>query len=751
MHKKLCSVFAAALCLTTAFSFAACGDDNYTQAPLAGYESTQSKAESNGGFAVKKDGYVYFINGMEDNTADNTFGEATKGALMRISYDKMIAGDYSDVQTVVPMLFVAQNFDAGIYIYGDYVYYATPTTDKNLSGTVESSWLDFKCAKLDGSEVMKNYYFRLEDNASKYRFVDVDGTVYCMYEEDSALKSYNTASGATTTLAKGIKSDSFFYDTSDPTNPYAYYTMAVTKDADTAHSSAFDYDQLYRVSAATTVTVDSEKASYTATDNTDGKAFSKTYDFNETYMQEQNDTFEKENEDKDAEAPYDFEDYTTYPYVNLGQLVLDGVGKSTEKTQYNYDNETVSAVVDGYNYTITGYQNGGVYFTRSDLPATGSSVENAKLYYLADGDTKTGWNAISGNSSEKIVTVADNTTNASTTALYTVKDGVHTYFYIDASGFLYRQFNDGSEAVRIATGLTDNTLWKLDGEFLYYYAAADVGNGLSKINCMAEKAEYEQAAMLKDEAKKDSEFTAKKLDFLTFNDSWYKPELFGDTVLYCSAQSTGDISYNYIYAADMSTDNVVAQNEAYKAVTDAIAEEHADLQNALTYYFRTGETTVYEELKSQYNNNRQEEFTAFTARFGEGKEFQLQSEFMPLVGAVKASDQEAMNEHWTNSLTLEATTEEEDEGLETWAIVLIVVGSVLVVATAVLVPVLVVSAKKRKKARIEEATVNAYKRKQIDTTDDKTIDVYADEEAAKEAVEEANEATAEATEEKTEE
>ena len=730
MHKKLLGVFTAVVCLTTAFSFASCKNETYTQPALAGYTSSDTKAESNGGFAVKKDGYVYFINGAEDNTADNTFGEVTKGALCRIAYDKLTAGDYSTVETVVPMLFVAQNFDAGIYIYGDYVYYATPTTDKNLSGTVESGWLDFKRAKLDGSETMKSYYFRLENNTSKYRFVEVDGVVYCMYEVDSEIKSYNTVTGETTTLAKNIKSSSFFYDTSDATNPYVYYTMAVTKDADTAHSSAFDYDQLYRVSAAATVSVDKDKASYTATDKTDGKSFEKTYDFNESYMQEQNDEWKKENKnnkDKDAKAPYDFEDYTTYPYVNLGQLVLDGVGSSTERTQFNYDSETESKVVDGYNYTITGYQNGGVYFTRTDLPATTSSGENTKLYYLADADTKTDWNAISGNSSQKLQTVANSTTTATTSAIYTIdSEGNHVYYYIDESGYLNQQKGDVS--MRMATGLTENTLWKLDGDFLYYYSAADVGNALTKINVSGKEADYNNAFMLTEESKKTNAYTPKKLDFVTFNDSWYKPELFGDTVLYSGAQSTGGISYNYISAVDMKWENVATQNEAYKAVVDAIAEEHADLQNALNYYFQTGETTVYESLKAQYSSNRQDEFTAFTARFGEDKEFSLYSAFVKQVGAMKADDIEDINEYWTDALTLEEDETEEDDSLPTWAIVLIVVGSVLVAATAVLVPVLVVSAKKRKKARQDEATVNAYKRKQIDTTDDKSIDVYADDE-----------------------
>ena len=57
---------------------------------------------------------------------------------------------------------------------------------------------------------------------------------------------------------------------------------------------------------------------------------------------------------------------------------------------------------------------------------------------------------------------------------------------------------------------------------------------------------------------------------------------------------------------------------------------------------------------------------------------------------------------------------------------MIVVGGLLVVAAAVLVPLMVI---RQRKAKAEaEATVNAYKRVKIDTTDDKSIDVYADEE-----------------------
>jgi flagellar biosynthesis/type III secretory pathway M-ring protein FliF/YscJ len=71
---------------------------------------------------------------------------------------------------------------------------------------------------------------------------------------------------------------------------------------------------------------------------------------------------------------------------------------------------------------------------------------------------------------------------------------------------------------------------------------------------------------------------------------------------------------------------------------------------------------------------------------------------------------------------------EEESGLPTWAIILISVGGALVVGVAAFIVIRKVRRAKAKK-REEEATVNAYKRKKIDTTDDKSIDVYADENA----------------------
>ena len=742
---KIVSILAAVACLG-AVTFTGCGEETYTGTKLPGYTSSQNAAESNGGFAVKKDGYVYFVNGMENYTAANEYGKVVKGSLMRISEENLNGGKYDKAETVVPMLFASQNMDSGIYIYGDYVYYATPTTDKDAqTSVVQNSWIDFKRAKLDGSEAMKGYYFRLPDNAAKYRFVQVNGVdengdgqedVFCMYEysgESGTLRSFNTATGKDTVLVKGATA--YYYDMQDLSNPTVYYTMGVTVGQDSDNSSTASYNQLYSVNAAAKVTaLDSAKASYTTSSG-------KTYDFDEKYLAKQSNV--------------KLDDYTTYPYVNLGKLVLDGVGSISHshngsveyggRSPFNGNTDTAPATLDGYKYEVKGYQNGGVYYTRTDV----SDTKNVKLFYLADetGINGTSWNVVSGNAQATLV--EDDTTNTAS-AIFYIDNGVHYYLYLSENGTLYRAGRNGNteiEPFALTVKLAGATLWKVEGDYLYYYMAASNGNGFSRINCKGEEKDYN--VLLGKE-----EYQPVTVDNVDWNSSWYKPEMFGDVLLFANEQSFGSTSYNYIYATKVgTTSEILARNEALKEVNDYMEEftENADLRTAMKYYFRTGETAAFEAVRDEYDENQQTEFDKFVKMFDEGKEFEgkLESDFIAQVGVMKASDKEAIKTSWENTLRSPDVDENSEEEFPTWAICLIVCGSVVILACAAVAVLLVLRAKKAKAAEAE-ATVNAYKRK-IDTTDDKSIDVYADEEETTETVEEAKEEVVEDTEEVVEE
>ncbi len=736
--KKIISVIAAAALSFSALSLAACADKDYKgEALTAGYQSDATVA-SNGGFLVEKGNYVYFINGQESNTADNTYGDVVKGALMRLSKTELAAGNYSKAQIVVPSLFVTGSYASGIYIYGDYVYYATPTADNDNQGNVANSSLDFKRAKLDGSEApmggKNNYFFRLTDNSVTYRYVQVGGTVYCMYEESGVLKSYNVTSGETVVLVSGA--DSFYYDTEDLSNPNVYYTMSVSNGLDEENSTTKSYNQIYCVNAANTAVVTAAKASY-AVKNAAGATIAE-YDFDEAFLKKQAEEASSSGDDE-----YDPDDYTTYPYVNLGELVLDGIGAEDTFPEYRKHGVTTPASQAsekwGYVYTIQGQKNGGLYFTRSAAKAI-TSNNPEYLYYLPSSRVAE-WNTITSN--QTLTLVAYDTAAASSTAIY-LSD--HSYLYLDGSNL--KRGKLGEASIRMESGLDSVTLWKVDGEYLYYYGTGTNGKNLSRIKLSDDAGNYEFMG--------GNEYDPVTVPLVDWTDAWYKPEFVtvGETtfVFYANAQSfgSGATAYNNIYVTKLGTnEQLTARQETLDAIEEYIDgySDNSQAQAVMRYYFRTAQTSAYDAVKDLYSEKQQEYVTEFVKKFtDENGEFKgaYEKDFIALVGRVNESDQEGIDAAWESSLLQEEEEEEEDDSLPTWAIVLIVCGSVLVVAAAVLIPLLIHFKRKKANKKREEAIVSAYRRKKIDTTDDKSIDVYKDDEDETPAESEASEPVTEA-------
>lgn len=755
--KKIISIIAAATLSLSAFALTGCGAVDYKGDTLsAGYDKTATVTENNGFAAVKGD-YVYFINGSAAYTENNTYGDVVKGSLMRISRAQLAAGKYTEAQVVIPSLFAAGDKTAGIFLDGEYVYYATPTTDKDpKTGEVQNNYLDFKRSKLDGSEApmdgKNDYFFRLSSNTAKYRFVKEGEKVYCLFEEDSKLKSYDFANETTTVLVSGAKS-SFFYDTKNPNNPNVYYTMGVTYDLDKEAQTAAQYTQVYSVNAANTAVTDKATASYKVLGK-DGKEI-KSYDFDEKFMEE-----------KAEEKGYDLGDYTTYPYVNLGSLVLDGVGKAPSPSQdnrFNEDDKAESGEPIGYTYTIQSYQNGGLYFQRTSLTKTQSDSDDTKLYYLSD-TRGADWNTVTGN--KKVQTVALNTDKAKDTAYFEItKAGAHVYhvyYYLD--GTILKKatadVNGVPSTINLAYEVSSANLWTKEGDYLYYYAAGTNGNNLTRINVSGDASKYNPHLVT-------DEYKPQTLPLVDWDSAWYKPEFITlsdgkQVLLYASAQTYGKstVAYNYVYAAKVGTTaEIVATQEEIDAVKEEINSysDNTALQNVMNYYFRTGKTEAFDAVKDVedlYTKYQKDTFAEFLKKFAKDGEFEGKTEgkYINLVGRMTDADKEAIDESWAGYL-LSKEEVVEDNSLPTWALILIIVGGVLIVAAGVTVPLVISAKKKAAKKREQDAIVSAYKRKKIDTTDDKSIDVYADEktEEAEAQPEEAEETVEETMEEATEE
>ena len=463
IFRKFSILAACSLLAASAASMAACG---YQFTPLSEGPSASDAVTSQGGFVVQKGDYVYFINGVETYTSDNTYGTPVKGALMRARMSDIKAG-INQAETVIPSLMVAADYTSGIYIYGERIYYATPNNMGNTAGQVDNTYLDFRSTALDGSDMQ--FYFRIADNAALYRFVEVDGTVYVVYEEDDNLISYNTAAGTSVTLAESTTA--YTVNSEDVTDPYIYYTMDVTDRQDSANPQAYEYNQIYRVRA------DATESPY-------------EYTWDQEYLDEEN----------DGEAPY----------VNLGEIVLDGISVNDDETQFNHDVTEDNRSIWRYTYTLQSYTNDGIYFVRTAVPTSGSSVgTSGELYYLSVEDLESdSFDSITGNSVYstnatdgwlEVVASAADTSNANTSAyFYIEEDGnvKHHYLYVNSDGEIRRvdvtndglgtkaeNGRNGDTSLRIATGASGAVLTGLDstssGTYDYVYYTCTTDNGLS--------------------------------------------------------------------------------------------------------------------------------------------------------------------------------------------------------------------------------------------------------------------------------
>ena len=670
---------------------------------------------SNGGFVVQKgegdNAWFYFINGVEENTADNTYGDVVKGSLMRISAGDMESGSYENAVIVVPELFVAGDYTAGVYIYGDSVYYATPNTIRNLDGEVESDYLNFRSANLDGS-AMTDYYVQVSSNTTEYRYVqdEASGDVYLLYIDatNTEIHSYNTRTGVNTVLAAGYTSAEF--DDSDPENPVVYYTMPVTTpDTYTASSgtgSTESYNQLYRVSAFTTESPYGELDMSAYTDE----------------------TVDEGDENRVME------------YVNLGTLVLDGIGKSratgeeaTFVTPFNHDFEKIDPQTDlksigGFSYSILRYSNGQVILSVA-------ADDQTQAFALEDSafEGATDWNSITANprfgvDTGELAPIATSTTNI-TSSTFFYKDGEDQYYiYVDSSdNAIYRIKVGGNAAAdyigertvlaRNQSGATIVFADPIDGTqpaFLYFSMTGTNGNNLYRIQYNAAPDSYNSA--LYDAAN----FRPTQYLAIDYNSSWYKPESVGGYLFFANAES---YSENYVYAMSNpdNNDDLETLNEQYEAVNDMFTEmdtDFGDAANLARYYYYGGDLdTVRDETGEHYDQYQAEDFEVLDAfincagpdsteynshgfdfsglKGSDGKTALTRNDFYKRLGSVNDDDAETIADNLIADLVLSETEEEtSDAWTWQWAAIFVPVGVVVIAGAAA--AVVFVRRKKRK-------------------------------------------------------
>lgn len=738
MKKHLTKIICAAVAAVVATGVAAAaGCSGYNSGVKLNYTPSQVKATSNGGFAVEKDGYVYFINGVESGTAANDYGTPVKGAVMRIASNDLTNRNYGSAEMLVPQIAYSANYQTGIFVYGDYIYYGTPSTKRNSNGEIQNSNLEMKRTKLDGTESMKDAYVTFPSNSYDYRYVEVNGVVYLVYVATSEslygestgvtnLHSYNTSTGADTLLAYNVAS--YLFDAEDKSNPRIYYTMnAYDYAGDTNTAQA--YNQVY------TVTADETEAN--------------EYDFS---------------------SVLGWDDQTDR-YINCGDLVFDGLGGNlTEKLPYNYEPSKPEVYNTlAYTYTLKTYLNGTLFYTRADtIGATGY------LFSLKDSQLTSSWNAVTGNPAD------DN-------ALMLGGTSAESYKYVfsggELSAVLIAESGGGISVNKVSGGkLADKlnnttyfrivnsgtiTLLFVDGNYLYYSVSGGNGYTFYRVDYTGGWDNYNG----RQPSGQESDYVPVQILDLDAATDWYMPELIGGNILFASATDNMN-TYKYVmsfnvgnktnkdlkdlndlYDSVMGDEGIIAGYEDTDEYPSAL---YANLAQAARYIFYTGDVGYVEELATLLNSKLEEDedpvYSANTlsklndmlsakgdwAEFADkkvtvdGKETYANSRnyYYSVIGKMTQSDSES---YWNEFKTDYLKAEPEEEAAQGWFQSLNTVGKVffiigmclagIIVIGGVVVAIIVI-----RKKRADKKPAYTGRRIKVDTTDDKNINVYEDDE-----------------------
>lgn len=390
IFSKIClSVLAAVL----AVSAAACGGSGWSEKDVT--LKDWGAVKENGGFIAATENYVYYINGAGNSAGDNSFGTPVKGALVAAKKSDIKDGKGTvEKCVVVPKLFAATDYNAGVYINGDYVYYATPSTDKTSSGSVASGEIQFMKTKLDGTN--SENLLKAGAISDQYRIFEKGGVVYIVVYDsaNTRLLSYNTSDKTTVEIAK----------TDATTNADGYESLDayLFADADNAADGVVVF----------TTTVYKEKYDETAANN--NSSYSRaTESYNRVYAYKAGDAAAtlvldgKDTGDKFAltkisgeylyytkTVPATLEGDGTFSYaVKISDLMNKSAGSRTYNTDYVTDTNIVVSPDEIYAYNS---ENGTVRkvgvsvstkanektVAKIGTSATLSFVESGYLYYL---------------------------------------------------------------------------------------------------------------------------------------------------------------------------------------------------------------------------------------------------------------------------------------------------------------------------------------------------------------------------------
>ncbi|MDE5618285.1 MAG: DUF5050 domain-containing protein [Clostridia bacterium] len=208
--KKLARIAVIAV-VVLALCAAVIGCQKYDWGPV-GTTDKEGSVSGNGSLVVVQRDTVYFVNGRDslDNITEpknNYFGQASiKGSIYKAPLNA--DGSIGKPEVVVPKMFYTGNANGGIYVYGEWIYYTSPSTESNSSGSVLTSNQQFFRTKTDGTKTQE--IKSIEGNSVDYIFT-AEGLFYFDSSANKLMAVYYNDSeiGSEAEIASNVRSVTF--------------------------------------------------------------------------------------------------------------------------------------------------------------------------------------------------------------------------------------------------------------------------------------------------------------------------------------------------------------------------------------------------------------------------------------------------------------------------------------------------------------------------------------------------------------
>ena len=219
------------------------------------YPGTNEIVIGNGGTAVIKGNYLYYINGYMDASTftdyrtENVYGKEVRGAIYKTVLDangqvqRSESGKLEETEVVVPKV-VGFN-TGGFYIIGDYLYYVTPLMENaypdgnKKEPVLQKDRMEICRIKLDGTgnERLTVTETAISDASTKFNWAvyTIEGKTQVVYLDGTNLISFNATDKTKVTMAEGVSNIALLkqanYDHENDAltgdEQFVYYTRSV--------------------------------------------------------------------------------------------------------------------------------------------------------------------------------------------------------------------------------------------------------------------------------------------------------------------------------------------------------------------------------------------------------------------------------------------------------------------------------------------------------------------------------------------